>query len=356
MKIHEIIRQKRVEKGMTQEQVALALGVSTPAVNKWEKAICYPDITLLPPLARILGTDLNTLLSFQEELSKEEVGTFLDDVYIASKSQGTDAAFWMVQEKLREHPSGCILPLNVAIVLQDIISTATDITEEDHYIAIVEDLLLLAAKGTDPSIVNQAKNMLIQSYLNNNELEKAEEIIKSCPDTAPVNKKAFEAQLELAKGNTERAAEIMERLLISEISDAQSALHFLAGVALDQQRTENAVQLLLTEKQLVSLFNLWDFSVHSTDLQVAIVYKDTDKVLDSLKKMLPGISSEWAPDRTDLYPHVIKKEGGQSYIERVLPKILKELEDPNIEEYDFLRKDERVMAFLKDLKSKLDPS
>ena len=103
MKIHEIIRQKRVEKGMTQEQVALALGVSTPAVNKWEKAICYPDITLLPPLARILGTDLNTLLSFQEELSKEEVGTFLDDVYIVSKSEGTDAAFRMVQDPF----SGC---------------------------------------------------------------------------------------------------------------------------------------------------------------------------------------------------------------------------------------------------------
>lgn len=37
MKINEIIRQKRLEKGLTQEQVANYLGVSTPAVNKWEK-------------------------------------------------------------------------------------------------------------------------------------------------------------------------------------------------------------------------------------------------------------------------------------------------------------------------------
>ena len=29
----------------------------------------YPDITLLPALARLLDTDLNTLLSFQEDLS-----------------------------------------------------------------------------------------------------------------------------------------------------------------------------------------------------------------------------------------------------------------------------------------------
>ena len=51
MKIHEIIRSKRIEKGYTQEQLASFLGVSAPAVNKWEKAISYPDITLLPALA-----------------------------------------------------------------------------------------------------------------------------------------------------------------------------------------------------------------------------------------------------------------------------------------------------------------
>ncbi len=37
MKMYEIIRQRRLAKGMTQEQVAAALGVTAPAVNKWEK-------------------------------------------------------------------------------------------------------------------------------------------------------------------------------------------------------------------------------------------------------------------------------------------------------------------------------
>ena len=34
MKINEIIRKRRLEKGLTQEQVANSLGVSAPAVNK----------------------------------------------------------------------------------------------------------------------------------------------------------------------------------------------------------------------------------------------------------------------------------------------------------------------------------
>ena len=61
MKINEIIKKKRITLGMTQEQVADYLGVSIPAVNKWEKGGCYHDITLLPALARLLKVDLNRL-------------------------------------------------------------------------------------------------------------------------------------------------------------------------------------------------------------------------------------------------------------------------------------------------------
>ena len=61
MKINDIIKKKRITLGMTQEQVADYLGVSTPPVNKWEKGGCYPDITLLPALARLLKVDLNRL-------------------------------------------------------------------------------------------------------------------------------------------------------------------------------------------------------------------------------------------------------------------------------------------------------
>ena len=37
MKINAIIREKRKALSLTQEQIAEHLGVSTPAVNKWEK-------------------------------------------------------------------------------------------------------------------------------------------------------------------------------------------------------------------------------------------------------------------------------------------------------------------------------
>ena len=70
--IGSIIQQKRKEAGMTQAQLADRLGVSAPAVNRWEKDLSFPDATLLAPLARCLKTDLNELFSFYDSLRSEE--------------------------------------------------------------------------------------------------------------------------------------------------------------------------------------------------------------------------------------------------------------------------------------------
>ena len=65
MNISEQIKTNRKALGFTQEQLASYLGVSAPAVNKWEKGSTYPDIALLPALARLLKIDMNELFSFR---------------------------------------------------------------------------------------------------------------------------------------------------------------------------------------------------------------------------------------------------------------------------------------------------
>ena len=87
MKLPQVIREKRKQLNLTQEQVARYLGVTAPAVNKWEKGISYPDITLLPPLARLLGTDLNTLLAFHENLTDQEVEQFAAELSAMSMTE-----------------------------------------------------------------------------------------------------------------------------------------------------------------------------------------------------------------------------------------------------------------------------
>ena len=57
------ISKYRKEKGLTQEELAVKLGVSSQAVSKWENDASCPDISLLPQLCRTLGISTDELLT-----------------------------------------------------------------------------------------------------------------------------------------------------------------------------------------------------------------------------------------------------------------------------------------------------
>lgn len=62
IKINEQIIFLRKQKGMTQEEVASALGVTNQAVSKWESAQCCPDIQLLPAIAELFEVTIDELM------------------------------------------------------------------------------------------------------------------------------------------------------------------------------------------------------------------------------------------------------------------------------------------------------
>lgn len=53
----------RKEKGYTQARLAEILNVSNRTVSKWEKGDGYPDVTLLPEIAKALGVTVDELLN-----------------------------------------------------------------------------------------------------------------------------------------------------------------------------------------------------------------------------------------------------------------------------------------------------
>jgi len=63
LKLGYAIKRLRTERGVTQEQLGEALGVSYQAVSKWENGAALPDIALLPELAVYFGVDIDTLFS-----------------------------------------------------------------------------------------------------------------------------------------------------------------------------------------------------------------------------------------------------------------------------------------------------
>ncbi len=62
-KISNLIKIKRKEKKLTQEELAQKINVTEKAVSRWETGRGTPDISLLIPLANTLGIDVSELLS-----------------------------------------------------------------------------------------------------------------------------------------------------------------------------------------------------------------------------------------------------------------------------------------------------
>ncbi len=63
MRFNEKLTKLRKEKGMTQEELAVEIGVSRQSVSKWELGDCEPDIAKLKVIAQIFHVSIDYLLS-----------------------------------------------------------------------------------------------------------------------------------------------------------------------------------------------------------------------------------------------------------------------------------------------------
>ena len=60
------LKNLRKARNLTQEELAEHLGISFQAISKWERGEGYPDITMLPALARYFGVTVDELIGMNE--------------------------------------------------------------------------------------------------------------------------------------------------------------------------------------------------------------------------------------------------------------------------------------------------
>ena len=92
IKINEQIAFLRKQKGLTQEDLAKALGVTNQAVSKWESAQCCPDIQLLPAIAKLFEVSVDELLGYTPASTSEDIVLILRKK-IEALSKGDDIDF-----------------------------------------------------------------------------------------------------------------------------------------------------------------------------------------------------------------------------------------------------------------------
>ena len=73
-KTGKLIRSLRLERGLTQKNIADALSISNKTVSKWECGLGCPDLALWPELSVILGVDMGQLMEGEITRNRPDSG------------------------------------------------------------------------------------------------------------------------------------------------------------------------------------------------------------------------------------------------------------------------------------------
>ena len=103
LSIGKNIKNLRLERELTQESVAEALGVSFQTISKWEREESYPDITLLPSIASYFGVSCDELLGVDTEQKEEKIQQYIN-LYNDLRLKDSPYVFEQMSQAIKEFP------------------------------------------------------------------------------------------------------------------------------------------------------------------------------------------------------------------------------------------------------------
>lgn len=197
------MKELRLKDGRTQEDLAQALGVTSQAVSRWEKGICYPDMELIPSVANFFGVSIDELFGYHNgRVQKiDAMAARIDELNRRNNGKDVcmDECIQLAREGVAEFPGNEKLMLCLASALYNagyVRYGEYHLTDEDGYdvfdtarhrtyaewqeaIKLYEKLLTTLEEG---EMRHRAVRDLIQLYANLGETEKAAAVAELAPD------------------------------------------------------------------------------------------------------------------------------------------------------------------------------
>lgn len=337
MSIGKVIRKYRKEKNMTQEEMAVRLGVTAPAVNKWENENSLPDVMLLAPIARLLGITLDTLLSFREELTQEEINGIIYELDEKLKTMPYAECFQWVREKLEEYPNCEGLMLSAAVVLEAQL-LIRDITDSEGWEAYIVSLFERALRSSDEKLRIRAADSLFGLYMRKKQYDRAEPYLAYFSSQNP-DRKIKLAEIYKETGRTQEAYKAYEELVFEAYGRISMSLHGIYSLAVYDGDMERARRLVEKQQEMAGCFEMGRYHEVSGGLELAIMEKDSDAVIRIMQETLDALPQICGFRDSFLYGHMKFKEMREGFVEEMREKLLKSFRDD--ETCGFLKDDER---------------
>lgn len=326
MQIGEVIRQYRKDKNMTQEEMAGRLGVTAPAVNKWERGVTQPDIMLLSPIARLLGITLETLLSFHEELTEDEIGGLVTEIDQRFEQESYEKVFQYVSGIIQEYPNCYQLLWQMALIL-DARRITDEVENADDYDEQIFRWYQRALESMDTEVQRHSAESLVQYYIRKEMYDKAEEYLHYFSEEG-IERKRLQAVIYSKTNRVEEAYKAYEEILFSEGQVLNMVLNSLYMLSAETGDTKKAKKYIEKESSLSHLLEMGKYRELSCWLEPVVQERNVEETLLLVKQILDAIPTIGGFADSWLYAHMKFKEVSETFEKRLRNDLLKCFSDP----------------------------
>lgn len=302
MNIGSVIKKYRKEAGYTQEEMANRLGVTTPAVNKWENGNSKPDIELLSPIARLLHISLDTLLSFQEKLTDFEIGEFIQKMDKMFSEEGYEKTYQWAVNTIKKYPNCNLLIWQIEVML-DSRRIIGECDNPDKYDEQINAWYEIALNDEEEKIQHHAADSLFGFYLRKKDYAMAEKYLRYFSDYDPV-KKVKMGQLYMQQGKTEDAYEKLEDVVFSTYTTLNLTFGTMITQALEEKNHEYAKYLAKKMNVLANAFDMGKYHECAAMLNVVVAEKDVEGTFQVAKQLLENVDTMGDFRESKLYQHM----------------------------------------------------
>lgn len=333
MNIGDRIKELRVQKGLTQLDLAKTLELSNVAISKWETGVSKPDIQYLIPLSRVLGTSVDDLLSDQKKCSYSEIEAISREIFKLCQDNLMEEAYEISKEYMSEYKGDIDLKLNLlTILLSSIFGSSDDVARR-----IVEDYET-CLKSTNGDTLSGASHIIVRYYISVKDIEKAEFYLAKITGDSNLYSQ-LKAEIFELQEDYELAYRTYEEILYSSSMMIQQVLEKLKRLA-NIDHDEDAFEYYI-QKQIIAnkLFESSDFQNYANQYEL-----DGKTSVEELKRLLDSIPTMTSFTDARLYSHMKFKEDSSSYLQELVYKDILEY----LNENEFEELDEREVQSLRD--------
>lgn len=268
----------RKEKGITQEKLADMIGVSAGAVSKWETGNSKPDIDLLAPLARVLNTSLNQLLSFKDDLLESEIKEIHKEITDIFLHHDFTEGELKCKEYLNKYPNSVGLKLTIA----GLIYMYSMLLDADLFISKIQYALPLLYQVVDSKEVKYVHTALflianIQMKLEN--YNESDRCLKELRESF-VDPMISYASLLHKQGKNKEAESFCKGMLLMYLNQSNAMMSILSKISKCENNFDKAVLYLESVNKVENIFKI---GLHSGAYNLCRLYIEEGKKEEAAK-------------------------------------------------------------------------